>query len=96
MRQDIDTYNKMLAEKIDLLKNRFTDFYLAVHPRRKEDQQKLELIRNTSIRGDVLSRTLPTLGTSASRVVEESNQNDIDYLELDVDLREQDNNSDLE
>ncbi|TNV78592.1 hypothetical protein FGO68_gene13950 [Halteria grandinella] len=97
MRQDIDTYNKVLAEKIDLLKNRFNDFYLAVHPRRKDDQQRLELIKANSVRGlSDTHRIMPNLVNSASRVVEESNQNDIDYLELDFDLREQENNSDLE
>ncbi len=37
LRQDVDMYTRRLQEKIDIIKNRYNQYYLELHPRRKDE-----------------------------------------------------------
>ena len=98
LRQDVDLYTRRIQEKIDIIKNRYNQYYLSVHQRRREEQEKS---RSSVI--DTSDNTIPSLkalaSTSAQRNFEDGLDatKDIDYFDpLDVDIREQDNNSDIE
>ena len=40
LRQEIDTDSQRLRDKLDIVKNKFTEFYLATHANRRQDMIK--------------------------------------------------------
>lgn len=104
MRNEIDVHGKLLQEKIDILKNRFNEFYLTVHKRRQQEivkyQGRLSVGPGTISTVTAQAKQLKLL-SSGVRLVEEdegNHENDIDYEEggIDMDLRELENCSDVE
>lgn len=85
MRHEIDLHGKRVQEKIDILKNRFNEYYLAIHHRRKalEEAKRRPPTEEPAALGSALR-------------IPEKNLNDIEYEDVEVDLREQENISDFE
>ncbi len=91
-------HSKRIAEKIEILKNRYNEFYLNVHPRRKLEHEKAK-IQEKEIEAMLLTGSslhLKTMVSSAKRIDETHSAKDIDYDLVEVDVREQDNTSDVE
>ena len=40
LRQDVDLHTRRIQEKIDIIKNRYNQYYLQYHPRRREEIER--------------------------------------------------------
>jgi hypothetical protein len=40
LRQDVDLHTRRIQEKIDVIKNRYNQYYLNYHPRRREEIER--------------------------------------------------------
>ncbi len=82
-------HSKRIAEKIEILKNRFNEFYLNTHQRRKIEIEKAKAVEKemeamVATGGSV---HLKAMASSAKRADEGHSNKDIDYDMIELDVR---------